>query len=137
MSRLETFGRVLEISGHSHTQTRLELFNQLLKHSPISAAGLARLCEPSVDRATTYRNLHLFERLGIVKRIWIGFKSKYELSGEFVPHHHHLECSNCKRVMVIEDRRLEELLLQISDANGLEPQDHQVEIIGLCQNCRT
>src|SRR3990167_5197190 len=135
MNQLETLKNLLSDSGHSITNTRILTFGQLLKLSPISAAELAANC-PSVDRATTYRTLELFEKLAIVKRIWLGFKSKYELADRFDPHHHHLACLNCHQVTTVHDAALEQRLSQVAKANGMKAVDHQVEITGYCRHCQ-
>ena len=137
MTRYETFRSVLESNNQSYTKQRSEVFNQLVKHSPVGAANLAGICQPTVDRATTYRCLVLFEKLGIIKRIWLGFKSKYELTDMFDPHHHHLTCLHCKRVFSVKSLALEKMLNSISHQHGVLPTDHQVEISGYCRNCRS
>ena len=135
MSRLEDFRSTLTVKHHNYTNARSLLFKQLLNQGPLSAGEIVNLCH-DINRATTYRNLLLFEQLGIVKRIWIGFKSKYELSDRFSPHHHHLLCVKCKLTVTIEDQTLEKLIQNLSTKVGIKPLDHYVEITGLCQNCQ-
>lgn len=134
MSHLETLKSVLTKYGYSITKSRAIIFEQLLKQSPISAAKLADSCK-LVNRSTIYRTLDLFEQLAIVKRIWIGFKNKYELTDRFDPHHHHLSCLNCRRVFSVKEPALERLLNKISHTHGVRPVDHQVEITGYCRHC--
>lgn len=91
---------------------------------------------PDVDRATLYRNIELFEELGIVRRLQIGWKYRLELADSFVHHHHHMTCSACGVVIALaEDSELERRLLSLADGFGFTAQDHQLEIRGLCQAC--
>lgn len=99
-------------------------------------AELAKACA-SIDRASVYRTITLFERLGIVKRLQMGWKYKLELSDAFQHHHHHLTCSRCGRIIPLpEDERLEKRLRQLVDTLGFDMRDHQLEIQGYCDSCR-
>jgi Fur family ferric uptake transcriptional regulator len=90
-----------------------------------------------MDRATVYRNVELFEELGIVQRLQIGWKYRLELTDNFVHHHHHLTCTQCGTVTALaEDEQLERRLLGLAHALNFTPLDHQLEIRGLCTNCR-
>jgi Fur family ferric uptake transcriptional regulator len=117
------------------TQPRQLLFDTLVKtKEPTSVSQLIQTL-PQVNRASIYRSVTLFEQLGIVKRIWIGFKSKLELSDSFIPHHHHLNCTRCNKTIVIKDERLEQILKKISSEHRLRAENHQVEIHGICKDC--
>ena len=95
-------------------------------------------CRGKVDRASVYRNIALFEHLGIVQRLQIGWKYKLELSDNFNHHHHHMTCVRCNQTTALpEDQQLESRLQQLARTRGFAPQDHQIEIRGLCQNCQT
>lgn len=90
-----------------------------------------------VDRASVYRTVALFEALGIVQRLQIGWKYKLELSGDFVHHHHHLSCLQCGRIIALpEDTVLEKRLHALANTQNFLSQDHQLEIKGLCADCR-
>src|SRR2546421_5552224 len=97
---------------------------------------LVAACNGQVDRASIYRTIALFERLGIVQRLQIGWKYKLELSDAFHHHHHHLTCSNCGKVIPFEeDTALEKRLHVLANSKNFTMQGHQLEIQGLCQNC--
>lgn len=89
------------------------------------------------DRATVYRSVELFEKLGIVHRLNIGFKYKIELSDIFLEHHHHFYCTNCRNTYkLLPNPMLETMIESISIKEGYSPRGHQLEINGLCPNCR-
>jgi Fur family ferric uptake transcriptional regulator len=120
----------------SLTQSRQLIFKALQDHEPQTMHDLIVSCQNGVDRASIYRTIALFEKIGIVQRLQIGWKYKLELSDAFSHHHHHLTCSNCGRTTALpEDDELESRLRQLSRGLQFTPQDHQIEIRGLCSNC--
>lgn len=88
-----------------------------------------------VDRASVYRTIELFERLGIVLRVNIGWKYKLELSEMFSDHHHHLSCIECGKVIAMNEGALEEVIERLSSEHGFKPVTHQVEVQGVCRKC--
>lgn len=88
-----------------------------------------------IDRASVYRTVDLFERLGIVQRINIGWKYKLELTDRFSDHHHHLSCTKCGKTIAMNENELEVFIEQIAHAHGFQPSAHQIEIQGLCSAC--
>lgn len=93
-------------------------------------------CAGQTDRASVYRSIALFEQLGIVHRLHIGWKYKIELTDVFSHHHHHLACSRCGTVIPLtEDDELESMLSQLAASHNFQAQSHQLEIRGLCVRC--
>ena len=93
---------------------------------------------PKVDRASVYRTIDLFEQLGIIHKINIGWKYKIELTDLFHNHHHHLHCNVCKIVIPLaEDTILEERIALMASKSGFEIKNHQLEIVGTCASCST
>ena len=89
-----------------------------------------------VDRASVYRAVDLFERLGIVQRLNTGWKYKLELSDKFAEHHHHLTCLRCGRTIAMNEGELEQLIGRLAEKHGFLPTAHQIEIQGLCAECQ-
>lgn len=135
MSIETTFVSVLKNNGYSQTKPRQVVFEAMQKNQPLTQAQLANKLEKKIDRASVYRSLELFERLGIIQKVWLGYKSHLELSELFSAHHHHLTCYNCGAVIAVEDRELENHLVSIAAGFGFSPQNHQVEINGICLAC--
>lgn len=126
----------LKEARYSATKPRLAVFNYLAHHGPHSVGLLAQKLERQVDRATTYRTIELFEQLGIVNRIWHGFKHQVELSEIFTPHHHHALCQNCGQTVDIASPELESTLAKLARSHGFLAVSHSVELVGYCQNCQ-
>ena len=89
-----------------------------------------------MDRASVYRTISLFERLGILDRLNIGWKYKLELSDKFAQHHHHLTCLNCHKITPINAAKLEAIIAAIGAEQHFTPTEHQIEIQGYCVGCK-
>jgi Fur family ferric uptake transcriptional regulator len=133
---IDTLKALLQKSGASLTKPRKAIFNLLLDQEAQSMQVLVKRAEDKVDRATVYRTVELFERLGIVHRLNIGWKYKVELSDVFVGHHHHFHCNNCGKTFPLPPNSMLETMIDTAVAKeGFSPRGHNLEIYGLCNNC--
>jgi Fur family transcriptional regulator, ferric uptake regulator len=91
----------------------------------------------SVDRATVYRTVDIFEKTGVVSRIQTGWKYKLELSDTFLGHHHHLTCSVCSKIESFhETETLISELQNIAFNKNYSLQTHTLELNGICVRCQ-
>lgn len=127
----------LKDAGYSLTKPRKEVFNALQdKEAQTMHELIAAL--PGIDRATTYRTIELYTKIGIVERLQVGWKYKLELSDEFSHHHHHITCTHCHNTIPLdENQELESILHKMAEKIHFTATSHQLEIRGLCQNCST
>ena len=109
---------------------------------PVSLPELIEMA-PSLPQSSTYRNLDVMERTGLVRRLATGSEhARFELAEPLLGHHHHLICVACGTV---EDVRLDDDLEHLVDAAlgtaaasvDFEPLHHSVDLHGRCANCRT
>jgi Fur family ferric uptake transcriptional regulator len=126
---------ILRNHGFSRTKQRHIVFNLLLNREPMTINELYKHADKQLDRASIYRTVALFEELGIVSRITIGWKYKIELSDIFTEHHHHLSCRMCHAIIPINKDELEQFIARLAKENHFTPLEHQVEIQGYCQSC--
>jgi Fur family transcriptional regulator, ferric uptake regulator len=132
----ETLKSILKADGNSLTKPRKLVFDLMLNQTPQSMQVRVQRAKDKADRATVYRTIELFERLGIVRRLNIGWKYKIELTDAFSGHHHHMYCTNCGRVFDLPDNpMLETMIDTVAAKSGFSPRGHQLEIFGLCANC--
>ncbi len=123
--------------SQSLTKPRLAVFLALRGREPQTMQQLVDAC-PAADRASVYRTVALFEKMGVVQRLQIGWKYKLELTDTFSHHHHHMTCLKCGKVIPFDESpALEDDLRRIVEAKNFQMQGHQLEIQGLCQACRT
>jgi Fe2+ or Zn2+ uptake regulation protein len=119
----------------SVTTARRAVFTTLQGHEPLTMQQVVTKT-PTIDRASVYRAVALFERLGIVQRLQTGWKYRLELSDAFHEHHHHASCLSCGTVLSLpEDIQLEELLQQTAASYHFTLQTHQLELQGYCESC--
>jgi Fur family ferric uptake transcriptional regulator len=128
-------GKLLNRNGCFLTKARLRLFRVLQRHGAMTTREiLARLNQ--FDQATVYRNLNLFEELGVIRKLQMGWHTKFELTDTFQNHHHHLNCLMCGHVIDLpEDSVLESEIARLSYKHKFKAVDHQLEIRGLCSAC--
>ncbi len=133
----KTLKALLKKKGASLTKPRKTVFDLLLNQKPQSTQVLVERAKDKVDRATVYRTLQLFEKLGIVQRLNIGWKYKYELSDIFQGHHHHFHCTNCGTTFSLEpNSMLETMIDTVAAKSEFAPRGHQLEVYGLCPSCK-
>jgi Fur family ferric uptake transcriptional regulator len=132
----EKLKTILSKHGHSLTMPRITVFNALINASePKTITELAAEVN-DIDKVSVYRTLHMFSEIGIVHRVWNGFKSKIELSEEFSPHHHHFTCVKCGTVTTLKSDKLETSLHEMEVDLDFELTQHSVELSGYCANCK-
>lgn len=129
------FKNLLKQNGHFVTKPRLRLFAILQKRPALTMQQLIVLLKKH-DQVTVYRNIDLFEKLGIINRIRLGWHTKIELSDVFIHHHHHFSCLKCGLVINLpENQIIEQQIAVLGASQKFKAVDHQLEIRGLCQNC--
>ncbi|MBI4033623.1 transcriptional repressor [Candidatus Saccharibacteria bacterium] len=132
----KTLKALLKKEGASLTSPRKIVFDLLLNQKPQSMQVLIERAKTKIDRASVYRTMELFERLGIVNRLNIGWKYKFELSDVFQAHHHHFHCANCGTTFNLKpNSMLETMIDSVAAKSGFSPRGHQLEVYGLCADC--
>jgi len=127
---------ILQENGYSVTRQRLLVFDLLTNQEPMTVYELAERAAGRLDRASIYRIVTVFEQIGVVQRINIGWKYKIELSDKFAEHHHHLTCLQCGNVIPISGEELEGFVSKLATEHEFNVIEHQVELQGYCKQCR-
>lgn len=130
----------LKQEGHRITPIRTRILEVLVTlKSPISAPDLLnfiRQTSEKVNKTTIYRELEFFKSKNLINEVEFGDgKKRYELN-EGV-HHHHLICTNCKRIEDIDlktDLTREEK--DIEQKTGFKIRHHSLEFFGYCRSCQ-
>ena len=132
----ELLGRTLRQHGYSVTKARQSVFSLMWRQKPQSMRELLKRADGNFDRTSLYRTIHIFEKTGIVQRIYIGWKYKLELTDIFTHHHHHISCIKCGKLLALkEDDELERLIKKLALKNNMTEIRHQLEIQGYCLEC--
>lgn len=130
------FKKLLKQEGYFVTAPRMRMFGLLQRHPALTLKELIRLTHKH-DQVTVYRTVDLFERIGIINRLRLGWHTKIELSDLFQHHHHHVTCIRCGKIIDLEeDNDIENNIARLTKRLGFTPTDHQLEIRGYCQHCK-
>ena len=90
-----------------------------------------------VSLATVYRTLGLLTEAGLIREVLQGDgdRARYEaVYGH--PHHDHMVCVECGRVIEFCDERIEQLQRLVCRRHGFRALDHRMGIRGVCRQCR-
>ncbi len=137
---LDDFLDQLRAKGHRVTTERLHLFREIYsQHGHIDAEALLASIQErglKISRATLYRNLDLLAEFGFVKKYRLGgSRYLYEHVHEG-QRHDHLVCTECGRVVEFVSPGIDALQREICRAHGFDPQEHTLQIHGLCLECK-
>lgn len=132
------FETILDNNRLIATRARKVLYQCLAGHNrPVTMRTLVTSLSGQVDRASVYRNVDIFEKIGIINKVYTGWKYRLELSEKFRPHHHHFTCTNCARIIPIElGNMLEYAITGVGKKKKLHITDHEIELRGLCEACQ-
>ncbi|HYG83348.1 MAG TPA: transcriptional repressor [Verrucomicrobiae bacterium] len=129
--------KILREKRHNVTAPRLAVFRALYGSEPLFMRQLLAKVGASIDRVSVYRTVALYEELGLIHRITIGWKYKLELSEIFQAHHHHICCLRCGKLQAIkENTALEQTIQAMADEAGFSLETHQLELQGYCKDCQ-
>ncbi len=124
---MEKIAEKLTQAGYKLTKPRLAVLRVLRKAGePVSARELhARISH--CDQASVYRNLHLFEAIGLVKAETVD-QEKYYCAAD--KPHHHIICRKCGKIENIPCTHKFNRHKNFSDI------EHQLTLYGVCGKCR-
>ncbi len=99
--------------------------------------NMARRIEPAVSRATVYRTLPLLVECGVLKEMDFGQDYKY-YDPNYIehPHHMHLICEDCNKIVEFEDQHIELLEDCIAKRLGFSPASKFVRITATCDQLK-
>jgi Fur family ferric uptake transcriptional regulator len=99
--------------------------------------GWARRKDRSVSRATVYRTLPLLTQSGLVREMDFGKDYKfYDPNYADHPHHSHIICGDCEKIVEFESEKIERLECEISQKLGFSVKTQRLQITGACQTMK-
>lgn len=97
----------------------------------------SRRKDKSVSRATVYRTLPLLTESGLVREMDFGKDYKfYDPNYAEHPHHNHIICQDCERIVEFESAKIERLENEISERLGFSVRSHRLQITAKCEELR-
>jgi len=91
----------------------------------------------SVSRATVYRTLPLLTESGLVREMDFGKDCKfYDPNYAEHPHHNHIICQDCEKIVEFESEKIEKLESEISQRLGFSIRSHRLQITASCEELK-
>lgn len=140
----EDFKKIIRSMGLKITDQRLQIINCL--HDPdfkfnerhVTAQELYEKVskkDTKVGFATVYRFLRDLADKKFVTEVRMGGQpSRYELSTK--EHHDHLTCTQCGKICEFENKKIENLQIQVAEYFGYKLTNHILELYGICPSCQ-
>src|SRR5881409_2735651 len=94
----------------------------------------SRARDKSVSRATIYRTLPLLTESGLVREMDFGKDHKfYDPNYAHHPHHNHIICQDCDKIVEFESDKIEKIENEISHRLGFSVKAHRLQITAACE----
>ncbi len=135
----KAFKAALDSKGLKFTKQRSEILDYLVKAkdhlTPEAIYRELNKKDPSLGRATVFRTLRILEDAGLADKIMLANgRNAYE--HKFAkPHHDHLICVGCSRIIEFTNETIENTQNKITSGFGFTPLWHRHEIFGRCRKC--
>jgi Fur family ferric uptake transcriptional regulator len=139
-NKAEEIARRLQDQGKKLTHQRLHILEKILnfrRHFTAEELEWTLKKEGKGNsKATIYRTLSLLLEYNILESQDFGDGSKYyeHLSTED-PHHDHLICVSCKKIIEFHQEQIERLQEIVAKENHFKILYHSHRLFGLCQRC--
>ncbi len=138
---LETFKALLKSNNLKFTSQREAILRTLYDNpdhfTPENLYLLVKekYPESNVGVTTVYRTLNLLEENDIATSISFGAQGKkFELGNK--PHHDHLICEKCGKIVEFENEEIEQLQEKIATLYDFKLTNHLMQLYGICKACQ-
>ena len=125
-----------DILATSHRQLLLDILRESPGH--LDAKQLFQQAverDPRISLATVYRNLRLFEELGLVDEARLDkAHCSYEMRG--AGEHYHLVCTSCGQIAEFESPAVSQLVDEVQRHTGFAVSRAVLHLEGYCAGCR-
>lgn len=102
---------------------------------PVELFDLGRREYPRLGLVTVYRTLDKLQELGLVQRIHQENGCHHYLRA-VQGHEHVLLCSKCERAVFFSGDDLSALSTELAQRTGFDIQEHWLQFLGVCAECR-
>ena len=99
--------------------------------APPATSSQPAAATPRCNRASVYRALQVFERVGITTVHMRGWTPYISLAEPFQPHHHHITCTMCGAHHDVATPELEAALQAAARSHGYSLGQHSVTLSGI------
>lgn len=140
---LPSFGASLPKKSFKRTRARQQIIKKILSTKAgnhFSADELWDWCwrkDKQVSKATIYRTLNLLVQRKVVEEHDFGKGQKYYERMVERPHHDHLICIHCGRIIEFENPQIERLQEEIAKREDFVIAYHSHKLFGTCSRCHS
>ena len=136
---LSHFKNILRQEGLKYTPQRVAVLKEIIKdqqHRECEDIYLALRHKGShVSRATVYRTMDILVKNNFARKMEIGDgRVRYESKVDS-PHHDHLVCTSCGKIMEFVNQDIEDLQNKIAKRYHFKLQRHIHQLFGICREC--
>lgn len=136
MNRTQALKKLSE-SKHKVTRPRELILDAIFKLNHFAADDIHKVAaKRGLDLVTIYRNLPVFEEVGIICRAdFSDSKSRYVIADEgHDHHHHHIVCTECREIQPVDACAIE-AQERVLRKLGFTHVTHRLEFSGVCPRC--
>ena len=137
---LSDFKDVLRKKGLKVTPQRIAVLKEIIKdkgHRESEDVYMAiKIRKIHVSRATVYRTLDILVQHGFARKLNLGDgRARYETKIDS-PHHDHIICNNCGKIIEFVNHEIEEMQEKIAKHHQFKLQQHIHQLFGICKECQ-
>ena len=137
---LNRFKDILHKEKLKFTPQRVDIFEEIINNDG------HRECEDiylelkrrgkNVSRATVYRTLDILVKNNFARKLELGDgRFRYENKLD-IPHHDHLICTSCGKIVEFMNQEVENLQENIAQQNNFILNRHIYQLFGICKKCQ-
>lgn len=97
---------------------------------------LVRLKDKEIGVATVYRAMKVICDSGLASEIDVGDGNKRYEHKYNHPHHDHLICTKCGKLIEFNNPKIEQIQMDVCKEMDFQPCEHRLQIYGICKKCR-
>ena len=137
---LNQFRDVLRHDGLKYTPQRVAVLEEIINdngHRECEDIYLAlRKKGTHISRATVYRTMDILVKNNFARKMELGDgRARYESKVDS-PHHDHLICISCGKIIEFVNQDIEDLQEKIAKHYHFTLQKHIHQLFGVCKKCR-
>lgn len=126
--------KILKDNWFRVTKERKEIFKYIEQSHLLKSTDFVNYFK-NISRASIFRTLNLFLKIGIVRKVSLGENIDYYELVEKSHNHEHMKCSKCNKIYSFDSNFLYEKLFKIALESWFEIETHHISIVGKCKDC--
>ena len=137
---LNSFKDILHQNGLKFTPQRIDVFEEIINndgHRECEDIYLTlRRQGKNVSRATVYRTMDILVKNNFARKLNLGdgrFRYESKLN---IPHHDHLVCTTCGKIVEFMDQKIENLQDNVAEQYDFILTRHIHQLFGICKKCQ-